>query len=412
MGRIRELSEGLWTGTISPDESPPFAPLMVLEEVAHRTAFVSSFANVTALDTDEGLVLIDTGSFLFAPMVREQVRRFTTRPLHTAIYTHGHIDHVFGVEMYEAEGTGPARVVAHRAVPLRFDRYKKTPGYNACVNARQFQVATTWPQTYRYPDVTFDTSTTLEIGGETIELHHARGETDDHAWVWLPQRKVLAVGDLFIWATPNAGNPQKAQRYCGEWAAALRTMATLPAEVLCPGHGPPIFGRDRITRALTETASLLSSLEDQTIAAMNRGARLDEILGAVRAPPDLLERPYLRPTYDEPEFIVRNVWRLYGGWYDGNPSHLKPAPDHALAREIADLVGGAAPLARRAMSLVARGDLALACHFAEMAALAAPRDEGVRAIRTQVYEARAASETSLMARGLFSAAAREPVPER
>ena len=23
---------------------------------------------------------------------------------------------------------------------------------------------------------------------------------------------------------------------------------------------------------------------------------------------------------------MRNIWRLYGGWYDGDPSHLKPAP--------------------------------------------------------------------------------------
>ena len=29
--------------------------------------------------------------------------------------------------------------------------------------------------------------------------------------------------------------------------------------------------------------------------------------------------------------IVRNIWRLYGGWYDGNPARLKPAPDEALS---------------------------------------------------------------------------------
>ena len=47
----------------------------------------------------------------------------------------------------------------------------------------------------------------------------------------------------------------------------------------------------------------------------------------MKPPAHLLERPYLRPVYDEPEFVVRNVYRLYGGWWDGNPANLKPARD-------------------------------------------------------------------------------------
>src|SRR6202044_4030363 len=68
-------------------------------------------------------------------------------------------------------------------------------------------------------------------------------------------------------------------------------------------------------------------------------------------PAGLESRPYLRPVYDEPEFVVRNVWRLYGGWWDGNPASLKPAPESALAAELAALAGGAAALADRALAL-------------------------------------------------------------
>ena len=64
----------------------------------------------------------------------------------------------------------------------------------------------------------------------------------------MPGRKVLCTGDFVIWASPNAGNPQKVQRYPREWAAALREMASLGAEVLLPGHGLPIVGADRISR--------------------------------------------------------------------------------------------------------------------------------------------------------------------
>ncbi len=75
------------------------------------------------------------------------------------------------------------------------------------------------------------------------------------------------------------------------------------------------------------------SLHDQTVAMMNAGARLDDIVHSVRAPAHLLARPYLQPVYDEPEFVVRNVWRLYGGWYDGEDAVDEPAERrHALAR--------------------------------------------------------------------------------
>src|SRR5207249_6092375 len=201
---------------------------------------------------------------------------------------------------------------------------------------------------------------------------------------WFPDRKVLCCGDLFIWCTPNAGNPQKVQRYPREWSIALREMAALGAEVMLPGHGLPVLGADRIRTALTDTADLLQSLHDQAVALMNEGARLDQLLHEVRAPTELTDKPYLRPVYDDPEFIVRNVWRQYGGWYDGNPATLKPARDAELAEEIAGLSGGAARLAERARSLVAEGKLRLAAHLAEMAAAAAPEDQDVHAARAEV----------------------------
>ncbi|HEY8087273.1 MAG TPA: alkyl sulfatase dimerization domain-containing protein [Polyangiaceae bacterium] len=405
MGRILDLAEGLWSGSIDPAVHHPFTPLLDVEEVAPRTGFVSSFANATAFDTDGGLVLVDTGSFLLSAQVHTHVRAFTPRPLHTAVYTHGHVDHCFGVERYEAEGS-PARVIAHERVPARFERYRLTAGYNACINARQFGTRADWPLDYRAPDVVYAQALDVDVGGERFELRHAQGETDDATWVWVPSRAVVCVGDLFIWATPNAGNPQKVQRYPREWARALRLIAELPAEVLCPGHGPPILGRDRIRRALTETATLLESIVEQTLAVMNAGGRLDDALASVKAPPELLARPYLRPVYDEPEFIVRSTWRLYGGWWDGDPSHLKPARATALATELASLAGGPEKLADRAAALADAGDFALACHLAETAWLAAPGDDAITAVRADVYTRRARAETSLMARGIFRAAAK------
>jgi alkyl sulfatase BDS1-like metallo-beta-lactamase superfamily hydrolase len=181
--------------------------------------------------------------------------------------------------------------------------------------------------------------------------------------------------------------------------------------LLLPGHGLPVAGRDRVSQALTETAELLESLHDQAITLMNEGARLDDLIHGVRAPAHLLERPYLRPVYDEPEFVVRNVWRQYGGWYDGNPATLKPAPEAALAGEVAGLAGGAGRLADRARALAAADaddlSLRLAGHLVELASLAAPFDPEIHRARAEVFERRVAAEASTMSKGVFAWAASE-----
>ena len=187
-------------------------------------------------------------------------------------------------------------------------------------------------------------------------------------------------------------------------------MAALGAEWMLPGHGFLVQGADRVRQALTESAELLESLVEQTLAMMNAGARLDEIVHSVAAPAHLLERPYLRPVYDEPEFVVHNIWRLYGGWYDGNPAHLKPAPEPSLAAELAALAGGAGVLADRAAAIAASGtdaDLRLAGHLAELAVQAAPDDAGCHRVRAEVFAKRAEVERSTMSKGVFRWAASE-----
>ncbi|HXU70368.1 MAG TPA: alkyl sulfatase dimerization domain-containing protein [Polyangia bacterium] len=411
MGRIAEVAEKYWSGAIKTREQHPFTPLLALEEVAPGVAFVSSFANVTAIAGERGLTLVDTGSAQFAAQVHGNVREWSEAPVHTAVYTHGHIDHVCGIDRFDEEakreGRPLPRVIAHQAVLQRFDRYRLTGGYNSCINTRQFSIPVAFPTRFRDPDETYASQLTVGLDGVDVELHHARGETDDHTWVWLPSLRVLCTGDLFIWAVPNAGNPQKVQRYPRQWAEALRKMAALGGEVLLPGHGLPIFGEARVHAALSETAELLEWLHDRALAMMNDGAPLEAILRAIEIPAHLVDRPYLQPIYDEPEFIVRNVWRLYGGWWDGDPAALKPPPAAELAREVAALAGGVSALVTRAEERAAAGELALACQLAEWAARAAPGDDGVIEARRKIYRARAEAETSLMARGIFRDAAEQ-----
>ncbi len=393
----------------------PFRITQQLSELTDGLSLIESFSNVVCLQTGEGLVLFDTsGKFTGAEVVRS-LRRFSEQPVHSVVYTHGHVDHVGGAVALLADGAQRGhplpRVIGHRNVAARFARYDRTNGYNLLINQRQFggtqdaAPESFLPSGTPAPSLTLDDALAIEVGGERIELYHARGETDDHLWAWLPQHKAICCGDFFIWAFPNAGNPQKVQRYPLEWAGALRRMIAQQPELLVPAHGLPIAGRERIARALSDVAQALEQLVERTLQRMNQGATLDAILHEVRVEQALLDKPYLKPVYDDPEFVVRNVWRLYGGWHDGNPARLKPASQAALARELAALGGGAAALARRARELLASGELRLACELVELAVQAAPEDRDAHAARYEIYRQRAQAESALMARGIYIAAA-------
>jgi len=409
---LYELSNRLWAGQDKTSDKGchPFAPLYQIEEVSDGVAFYKGFSNLAAIRTDAGLSLIDTGSFhpVAQGRIFEKLRSWSEEPIHTAVYTHGHADHAYGLPPFLAEardkGWQEPEIIGHSLVRARMDRYIHTAGFNSLINTRQFGHEQQWPTDPIYPTKTYDSALELEVGGVAFELHHARGETDDHTWVFLPGKKVLYTGDLFIWAAPNAGNPQKVQRYALDWIQALRQMSQLGAEVLLCGHGLPVFGANRVQQALSETADYLQSLLDQTLTLMNEGASLDAITRAVQPPADLAERPYLQPVYDEPEFIVRNIWRCYGGWYNDRPSDLKPAPTAAIASEIATLAGGVGRLVERAREHQTAGEMRLACHLIDWAAEAEPDSREVHAARAAIYTQRNKAETSTMAKGIFRAA--------
>ncbi len=392
-----------------------------LSEIGDGVAMVEAFSHCVLFDTDDGLLAFDTSNEHGGARVVEAVRGWRPTRFNTIVYTHGHVDHVggCGAFIHDAETCGHARprVVGHENVPARFDRYNLTDGYNKVINERQFGqfrrrgydiagASHFLPTATPKPDTIYRDRMSLNVGGLDVELHHAKGETDDHTWAWIPKHKAICAGDFFIWNFPNAGNPQKVQRYPREWAAAIRDMAGQGAELFLPAHGLPIGGAARIRKVLNDVADALEHLVSETLALMNQGARLNDIIHTVKVDQAVLEKPYLKPMYDEPEFVVRNIWRMYGGWYDGNPANLKPAKDAVLACEIAALAGGAGKLADRALTLTG-SDLRLACHLAEMAVLAEPANAHAHAMRSEVYQKRRDSETSLMAKGIFGYASNE-----
>jgi alkyl sulfatase BDS1-like metallo-beta-lactamase superfamily hydrolase len=413
---IRDLAERMWAG--DADLVHEHHPVTYVdtqgEEVLDGLYVYKGLATANVIDSGDGLVMLDTGHQLDTAPLHNVVRRWRPEPpLAAAVFSHHHVDHVFGTTPFETEaaekGIAPPKVYSHEDLPRHFDRYLRTRGWNRAINIRQFAIDVPqfqWPDRFRYPDITYRDHLTFRQGQLTFELHHARGETDDATWTWVPERRILHAGDLFIWAVPNAGNPQKVQRYASDWAVALRKMAGCQPEVLLAGHGLPIFGEERVRAALTDTADLLDSLEDQTLALMEQGRALDDVIHAVEVPERLRRLPYLQPVYDHPQFIVRNIWRRYGGWHDGEPDNLLPAPRRRQAEVWVDLAGGEDAVLAKAASLAEAGEYDMACHLVEFAVLADPSSAPAHQHRARIYSARAALQTSSMARNILNHAAR------
>jgi glyoxylase-like metal-dependent hydrolase (beta-lactamase superfamily II) len=373
-------------------------------EVAPDILMRAAFVNTYALRTSAGLLLIDPGFAHTAEETHRAVRAWSDAPLATAVYTHGHADHAFGLRPFLAAGERP-QIVAQENCLGRFRRYELTHGWNAAINMRQFSLPEPiFPRKFDWPTLTFRDSLSQRLGDLEVHYHAAKGETDDACWVWVPERRYLFTGDLVIWQAPNCGNPQKVQRYPVEWAEALETMAGLDAEWLFPGHGLVVHGRDAVRKLLTDTARYLRVIIDQVLERMNAGQTPEEIFHAVEPDPELSKRSYLQATYDHPKFIVRNLLRLWGGWWNGNAADLLPATHEAQAEEITRLAGGTAALVKRGRELLAAGDAVLASHVAEWAVRAAPQSRDAQALKHDVYERRLLEAQSLMAQGIFRAA--------
>ncbi|MDA9595455.1 MBL fold metallo-hydrolase [SAR86 cluster bacterium] len=288
MKDLLELAELAWHGELDLqfEHHPVHMFYNGSTELKENLLGIKGIAGHYTIDTGDGLVMIDAGSQLDVDTSYEEIRKWRPdTPVKAAIFTHHHVDHIFAVKHFDIENTkkgiAPPVVYGHELMPDHFDRYVKTKDWNTAINRRQFAIDVehfAWPDEYRYPDITYKKNISFECGDLTFNLYHARGETDDHTWIHIPERKIIAPGDLFIWAVPNGGNPQKVQRYISDWADALDEMLKLDCEIFIPGHGFPIFGKDRIKKALETTSSFLRTIEDQTLILMNQGKSLNQVL--------------------------------------------------------------------------------------------------------------------------------------
>lgn len=389
-----------------------------LQEVAPGVHLLPGFGNTTFVIGRDGVAVVDPGLFINGPRVVRELRSLTALPVRWVVYTHGHYDHAFGTPALfdDAAERGHAApvVVGHANVARRFARYQKTAGHLAQTFDMQFA---SWGgrggdvvrhARYYPPTLSYEHGATLSLGDLTLDCRHGLGETDDHTWIWIPERRVIVGGDFIVSSLPNAGTPFRVQRYVLEWAETLEAMAALDPAAVISGHGG-VF-TDDAREMLVVTARALRWLEDEVVRRLNAEQWYEQILHEVTLPPDLEGHAYLQPVYGSTAFAVHSILRRYTGWYDGNPSTLFASTRAEIAHEVLGLAGGAEPVLARARALHASGALAdvqRALHLVDFVLFdGGPQADAARALKAELLAARAAVEPSFVARNILASAAK------
>ena len=107
MADLLALSSRIIDGSVT--DEPVNRVTNELSELADGLAIVESFSHCVALATEEGLVCFDVSGARTGPAVVAALRTWDRSPVHSIVYTHGHVDHVGGSPAVAAGDRCPPR---------------------------------------------------------------------------------------------------------------------------------------------------------------------------------------------------------------------------------------------------------------------------------------------------------------
>jgi glyoxylase-like metal-dependent hydrolase (beta-lactamase superfamily II) len=170
--------------------------------------------NVTALITNEGVILVDDDFDVDHDNLMKKLREVTTQPVKYVINTHYHTDHSGGNAKLKADGT-----LAVASVAARKRMFAASP--QDAVN------------------ITVEPHGAVYLGGKVAEIYYfGRGHTDGDVVVLFPEHRTLAAGDLF---THGEGLPELVDHAGGgsakDWTGTLDKVLGLEFDTVIPGHG-------------------------------------------------------------------------------------------------------------------------------------------------------------------------------
>ena len=341
------------------------------EGVSIHVAIGYDLANTIVIHTPDGNVVVDamTGPGR-ANEAKADLLAEAPGPTRALILTHSHIDHVGGAAAWaplpertdEGQSTTSASVPVWTTAAFADHFYKQYGVFQTAEQrrgmrqfggrvdeqslpcsaiGRRIDFASGIGNGVRLPTETFSGQTTLEVGGVTIELHEAHGETDDQLFVWLPKYRVLLPGDNVYRTFPNLYTIRGTRpRPVDTWIESLDHMRRLGPALMIGSHTAPFEGEELIAEVLRDYRDAIAFLRASVVRGANAGLSREAIADAVTLPTHLANKPWLRELYGQLDWSARSIYDAELGWFDGRPEALYPVPPVELAAKEVELMGG------------------------------------------------------------------------
>jgi len=386
-----------------------------------------ALANAILVEGENSNIIIDTtGTIETAREVKALFDAINSNPIEAIIYTHNHGDHTYGATVF-AEDSNPD-IYAHDSTeeylsrvigiirPIISARSNRMFGNSLPKSEVENNGIGPFLEIGRdgrqpgllYPTKTFSDKIKFEVGGVKVELFHAPGETNDQLFVWLPEKKALFPGDNFYKTFPNLytirGTPY---RDLAGWVNSIDVMRYLQPEFLIPSHTRPLVGQDNINEILTTYRDGIQFVHDQTVRLMNLGLGPDDIAETLVLPKHLGDSLFLKEFYGSPEWSAKNVFSGYLGWFNGNPSSLKPLPQIEEAENFIKLAGGWDSLLATAEGSYSNGEFQWSLQLTDYLLKSKPDDTQAKLLRQSSLVALGNKESNPNSRYYYLSSAAE-----
>jgi len=371
------------------------------ERINDLVVMSEAFSNAYLIETPEGNVQLNAGMGMEAPVIEANFREFSDRPLHSLIFTQGHVDHVGGTAYFRQQNPG-LRVIAsannpeHQEYDSRLAQFRGnrsafafTDKFARAFSYYQEQGYTDYPQQdVPTADVLVQDSMAFELGGVQFEIFAVPGaETNDSLIVWLPQHRICFTGNLF--GCPFGHFPNlvtiRGDRYRDALvvARAVETVRALQPEMICYGHHGPVIGSDLIQEELKALHGAIMHVHDETVKGMNQGKDVHTLMAEIAIPPEL----EVGQGYGKVSWSVRAIWENYAGWFHhASTTELYAVPQAAVHGDLVELAGGPAALLERARARLEQGEREAALHLLDIVRSAGADSAEYRQLAVTAHE--------------------------